>query len=121
VNFKQNLLRSLVTLFLLAIFLELVLQPTTSLGPFVSLAIILVLDAAAFLVSFGVGGGRVGQFVRLLLSSALLAGFFVYVLRPRATTFSNSFDSTFLAVFILQAGSLIVAWYFGKNKLRIAT
>ncbi len=116
-NAKQNFLRTFIALFVLSIFMVVIINPTAHIDPLVSLGIILALDVAAFTVSFVVfRGGKVGQFIRLALSSALLSGFFVYILVPNGTLV-NGYDSTFLSIFTIELSSLIIAWWLGKPKL----
>jgi hypothetical protein len=113
-NLRQNFLRTFIALFVLAVFLVIIIDPQAHVDPLVSLGIVLTLDVAAFAVSFLVfKGGKVGQFIRLTMSSALLAGFFVYFLAP-ASTLVQGFDQVFLSVFIIETASLVLAWWFGR-------
>jgi len=93
-----------------------IIDPQAHIDPFESLGIVLLLDIVAFVVSFTIfKGGKAGQFVRLALSSALLSGFFVYILQP-ASVVIQGFDEVFILVFTIEAASLVVAWWFGRDN-----
>lgn len=115
-NAKQNILRTFIALLVLAIFLVVIVNPTAHIDPLISLGIVLTLDFAAFAFCFLIfKGGKTGQFTRLVLSSALLTGFFVYILQPSGTLV-DGYDSTFLAVFFLESASLVVAYFLGRPE-----
>jgi hypothetical protein len=117
-NWRQGIIRALLSLFVLSVFLFLILQPTVSLDPLTTLAVIITVEVAAYAFVWWLGGGKSGTLLRLILISAVLAGFYVYVLKPSGAVFPDSFDAAFLAIWIIEASAFTVAYFWARKEVK---
>lgn len=109
---KTSLLRTLLVAFLIAIFLEVFLQPTAIVNPEISFGVILLVELVAYGLSKVYVKQSAQQLVRILFVSLVLSLFFVFVLKPSSHLGA---DSIVIIVFTIETLGLVAAWVLSRN------